>query len=157
MSNTRGTKPKPKSLRLLHGDRADRINENEPEPELLDHLPIPTMPLNTHGKVVWDSLAPRMLALGLLTTVDIQTFSLYCYELGMYKECREGILAEGMVIYVGENNYPTPNPLISIGNKHYKNAYDMAAQFGLTPSSRTRISVGAEKPKSKISDLKKHG
>lgn len=149
-------KPKPTVLKKLHGTtRADRVLNDEPDPPKLNELPSPTMPLNKHGKKVWESVAPRVFALGLLTTVDVEAFSMYCYEVGMYKECRETIIKEGLIIYTGKDNYPLPHPLTSVANKHFKNAYDIGGSFGLTPSSRSRISTGIEKPKSGFDGLKK--
>lgn len=146
---------KPTALRKLHGDRRDRINQDEPALEPIALYPKPTLKLNKFAKEVYDRIMPLLITTRVMATTDVEGFSMYCYEIGMYKHCREKIDKEGLTIIAGKNDYEMPHPLTSVANKHYKNAYDMAVQYGLTPSARTRITAMPEGKKEGISKYKK--
>jgi phage terminase small subunit len=61
----RGPRPKPMAVRLLHGDRPDRINLAEPQPAEGDVAAPDT--LTEGAREVWDRLAPDLIARNVLT------------------------------------------------------------------------------------------
>lgn len=66
----RGPAPKPTGLRVLHGDRADRINRDEPQPDEGDVQP-PAW-LGEAALEVWHTLADELTAKGVLTAWDVE-------------------------------------------------------------------------------------
>lgn len=76
----RGPEPKPTALRVLHGDRKDRINDAEPvAPEVEVR---PPEELSDEAREIWTRLAPSLIAVGVLTVWDIDAFQITCEALG---------------------------------------------------------------------------
>ena len=44
------------------------------------------------------------------------------------------------------NGYPMPSPYVAVANKQVDFMVRIASEFGMTPSSRTRIRVGERPP-----------
>ncbi|MEV7282863.1 phage terminase small subunit P27 family [Streptomyces sp. NPDC093111] len=146
----RGPAPKPTVLRVLHGDRADRINTEEPRPAEGDIVP-PAW-LRADGVEVWDTLADQLIVTGVLTPWDVEAFANWCDAVARRREAAEHVAAEGAVV---EHPVFNKNGDIS-GHRMGKNAWLMAldtadaqvqrygARFGLTPSDRAQLHIGGQ-------------
>lgn len=138
----RGRPKKPKHLALLHGDRKDRINQQEPTPS--EDLPIaPPYELPEEVQAVWDRLAPDRITSGVLTAWDVDAFAAFCEALVLaQKGARE---ASGAVIP------GAPSPM-----SRFKDAVSLCStlggRFGWTPSDRQKLIVG-EAPREPGADL----
>ncbi|WP_235213242.1 P27 family phage terminase small subunit [Amycolatopsis sp. MJM2582] len=64
------------SLRILHCDRKDRINDAEPVPPA-DEI-VPPVWLSEKGRAIWDWLAPSMITRTILTAWDVDAFGVLC-------------------------------------------------------------------------------
>ena len=139
-----GRKPKPTTLRIIEGNREHRpLNENEPKPR-------PVMPecpewLKGEGRKVWENLAPKLEKLGILTEIDGPAFAALCQCYGRFVEAEKKVDEEGAVQSVGENGYRQQIPEISISQKYLAQARALLAEFGGTPSSRSRLSIETSK------------
>ena len=146
-----GTKPKPTSLKLLHGEnRTERLNLNEPKPESTP----PRCPswLNKDAKAEWRRISKELDVLGLLTRVDLAALAAYCDCFSRFKQASLKLQEEGMVIKA-PSGYPVQSPHLSILNKALSDMKSYLVEFGMTPSSRTRISVDKEKKEDEFSKL----
>lgn len=129
----------PKHLRLVKGNPSRRpINEDEPKPE----AKAPSCPnhLNADAKREWKRVTKELLKLGLLTEIDRAAIARYCQAWGEWCEATRKIDKLGMLVRT-PNGYPVPSPYVVIANQAHKRMLDIEAQFGMTPSSRTRVSV----------------
>ena len=139
-----GTKPQPVKLKILKGEtHKERINENEPKPR-------PVMPecpewLKGEGRKVWENLAPKLEKLGILTEIDGPAFAALCQCYGRFVEAEKKVDDEGTVQSIGENGYRQQIPEISISQKYLAQARALLAEFGGTPSSRSRLSIETSK------------
>lgn len=134
-----GRKPKPTHLRLIEGNPGKRpLLENEPKPRPV----APTCPawLNTKAKKEWQRVVPELKALGLLTVVDGAALAGYCQAYARWREAEEAIEKYGMIGKT-ESGYVQQLPYVSIAQKSAQLMKAFATEFGLTPSSRSRISV----------------
>ncbi|WP_435969318.1 phage terminase small subunit P27 family [Streptomyces sp. Qhu_M48] len=149
----RGPAPKPTALRVLHGDRKDRINTEEPRPAEGDIAP-PAW-LRDEAVEVWDTLADQLITTGVLTLWDVEAFANWCDAVARRREAAEHVAVEGAVV---EHPVFNKNGDIS-GHRMGKNAWLLAldaadaqvqrygARFGLTPSDRAQLHIGGqEKP-----------
>lgn len=117
-------KPKPTHLKLLAGNPGRRpINHNEPQPSA-DGLACPDW-LAPEAKDEWARIVPQMKALGVFTEADQSTVMAYCHLYGRFQ--RE----------VTNGEQPAVTTLTHMRQ--------FASELGLTPSSRSKISVS--KPK----------
>ena len=134
---TRGRKPKPTALKLLEGNPGKRpINEHEPIPPK-GTVKCPTW-LEPEAKKEWKRLAPSLEAMGVLTQADLTAFAGYCQAYARWKEAEEFITQHGTIVKT-PSGYWQQVPQVSIAQTYLKIMNKFAEQFGLTPSSRSRI------------------
>lgn len=137
----RGPKPKPSKLKKLEGVRIDRINENEPQPEA-GKVTCPGF-LSREGKREWRRIAPELQRLGLLTPLDRAAFAAYCQAYGQWVET-EKLLQQKGVLAKGKSGQIIASPLLWVSTSAAKRMLQFAVEFGLTPSSRSRLIASTE-------------
>ncbi|MFE1539468.1 phage terminase small subunit P27 family [Streptomyces microflavus] len=143
----RGRAGKPTALRVLHGDRKDRINTDEPQPSELEIEP-PEW-LSEDAVQVWEQLAEDLIVKGVLTAWDTEAYANWCDAVVRRRDAAEHIADEGAVIEMPVFN---KNGDIS-GHRQGKNPWLLAldaadaqvqrygARFGLTPSDRSQLKI----------------
>lgn len=142
-----GPAPKPTALRKLQGNPGKRgLNRNEPKPDA-DSIDKP-YGLATHHKHVaklWDELAPELQQLGILTNIDTMAFRLMLHHYDLAIQAVNQVQREGLTRR-DENNVERKNPALQIFRDNSAAYRRYAAEFGVTPSSRSRLDVqqGAE-------------
>ncbi len=135
----KGRKPKPTELKKLAGNPGRRpLNENEPKiragkPRCPGHL-------NDYAKGVWKRVAPLLYEAGLLTLIDRDMLAAYCIEVGRSIEAEE-ILKETSNVIRNSNNNLVVNPWVRIGDRARETYTRLAVEFGMSPSSRSRVTV----------------
>ena len=78
----------------------------------------------------------------MLTEVDQAAFASYCQAYARWKEAEEFITQHGTIVKT-PSGYWQQVPQVSIAQTYLKIMNKIAEQFGLTPSSRSRIIAGA--------------
>ena len=132
-----GRKPKPTALKVLEGNPGKgKLNKYEPNPG----RDMPQCPdwLLDDAKDEWNRLADKMNQMGILSEVDQAAFAAYCQAWARWKEAQEQIEINGSV-FVTEKGYQQQSPWVGIANTSQKLMMQAASEFGLTPSSRSRI------------------
>jgi P27 family predicted phage terminase small subunit len=141
----RGKKPKPTYLKLVAGTlRKHRAPKNEPAPELA----IPPVPpeLSGDAKLEGGRLAPDLYRLGLMTNLDRAALAALCDSWGIWIRARRLLAkmgedgADGLLTRATSGTV-YQNPLIGICNKAKRDMMAYASEFGMTPSSRARLSA----------------
>ncbi len=135
----RGRKPKPTALKLIEGNPGKRpINGREPKPP----SGVPTCPshLSASAKAEWKRLARTLNDIGLLTQIDRTVLAAYCQAYGRWVEA-ERRLAETPPILKTPAGYVQISPWITISNKQVELMTRLMAELGLSPTSRSRLSV----------------
>lgn len=138
-----GRRPKPTALKLLEGNPGkQKLNDREPDPG----KDIPRCPdwLMDEAKNEWYRLADRLNAMGVLSEVDMTAFATYCQAWARWKEAQQQIDTYGS-IFVTDKGYQQQSPWVGIANTAHKLMLTTASEFGLTPASRSKIAVAAEK------------
>ncbi len=142
---TRGRKPKPTSLKVIAGtDRADRRNDQEPKfnPE----IPSPPAFLSDEAKVEWGRVCDALYHAGILAKTDRAVLAAYCQAFGRWQQAEEALtkmaerdqVTRGIMIKTTNGN-AVQNPLVGTANKAMADMVRYAAEFGMTPSARSRI------------------
>ena len=140
-----GRKPKPTAVKKLEGNPGKRkLNKKEPVPA----KGIPDCPdwLLPEAKQEWNRLAALMEQMGVLTEVDRAAFAAYCQSYARWKEAQEHIDRDGST-FETDKGYQQQTPWVGIANTQQKLMLQAAAEFGLTPSARSRIVAGNTKGK----------
>jgi P27 family predicted phage terminase small subunit len=144
----RGPKTKPTSLKLVTGTaRAGRLNADEPRPEVA--RPDPPDHLTDAARAEWHRVVGELIALGLLTNLDRGALGAYCQAYGRWSAAEHALArmasrdasTDGLIVRTKSGNV-IQNPLVGTANKAMADMVRYAAEFGLTPSARTRVSGG---------------
>ena len=134
---TRGRKPTPTALKVLEGNPGKRkLNDKEPKP--VKKAPSCPKWLEAEAKKEWRRLSKKMELMGVLTEVDMAAFAGYCQAYARWKEAEEFITQHGTIVKT-PSGYWQQVPQVSIAQTYLKIMSSFAEQFGLTPSSRSRI------------------
>lgn len=134
--STRGRKPKPTGLKKLEGIRTSRINLNEPEPGS-GKVTCPSF-LSKEAKAEWRRIAPELTRLGLLTPLDRAAFAAYCQSYAHWVKAETLLLDKGVLVK-GAKGQIIASPLLWISTSAMKQMLKFGVEFGLTPSSRSRL------------------
>lgn len=144
-----GPKPKPAALRLAASDGKTEPGA-APGPV---RIPAPPAWLRPEAKAEWKRLAKRLANKGLLASIDTAAFAAYCQAFGNWaaaeKELARLRRAEsdelaGFVAKTAAGNL-IHHPLGTVAQKARLETVKLAAEFGLTPSSRARLDSDAAK------------
>jgi P27 family predicted phage terminase small subunit len=130
-------------VRLRGNPGKRRPNHAEPRPAAA----MPTCPacLGEEARKEWKRLCKELAALGLLTRIDRGMLAAYCQAHALWVEAVSSIERYGTMVK-SPNGYPMQSPYVAVANKQVEIMGRIAAEYGMTPSSRTRIRVGEQVP-----------
>ncbi|MEP2029270.1 MAG: phage terminase small subunit P27 family [Paracoccaceae bacterium] len=147
----RGRKPKPTQLKLITGTlRKSRTNKNEIRPDVV--RPDPPDHLSHQAKIEWDRIVGNLFSLGIMTALDRGALAAYCQAYGRWVQAERALArfskndaaTFGIMLKTSHGN-AIVNPLVSAANKAQADMVRYAAEFGMTPSSRSRVSAATDK------------
>lgn len=143
----RGPPPKPTALRILNGNAAKRpLNPREPKP----HGEAPRCPawLSKEAKRAWRRIVPQLQAMKVLTSVDGDALAAYCHVYARWRAAEQFLLQHGEVYPIrddqGRVKCMQQFPQVSIARNLLLLLKAYQQEFGLTPSSRSRVVVVAD-------------
>ena len=143
----------PSVKRKLTGDAGRRgIPENEPIPDKPHRLPRAPQHLDDIGKKEWRRIGKQLHKLGLLTEIDMTALAGYCSTYATWVEAQENIKKHGVLIKA-QSGFPMQSPYLTISNKAMSEMRKWLVEFGMTPSSRTRVNVEKPKEPSKLQKM----
>ncbi len=85
-------------------------------------------------------MARELLNLGLLTSIDRMALAAYCQLYARWVKAEEQLAKTGLVVR-SPAGYPIQNPYVGIANTALKLLHSFGIEFGLSPASRSRLSV----------------
>lgn len=141
----RGRKRIPTKIKKLKGTlQKCRTQENEMQVAVLEKMPHAPLWLSEIGKQEWDNVCFELYNKQMLHKIDLPLIAAYCNAMALHIET-EIMLREKGRIQVYKNTDGTIKhaqsvPHQKIANDALERALKIAAQFGLTPSSRSAIS-----------------
>jgi P27 family predicted phage terminase small subunit len=158
----RGRKPAPTKLKLLKGVQNDRINHSEPVPP--PGKPEPPEHLDKLAVEEWERMCVILKGMGILSLADAPALTLYCECYSKWLRARAAIVDHGMVIksttsvfqrgkVVATKEYLRANPAVNIEVQMSRLMIYCLTEFGLTPSSRSRLQSTAERPKDELEEF----
>jgi P27 family predicted phage terminase small subunit len=136
----RGRKPKPTVLKVLDGNPGKRpLNEREPAAP----QGVPACPdwLSDEAKAEWGRVIPELQEMGLLSTADRAALAAYCTAWGWWVEAEAMVRKFGTIVKSPEKGFPMKSPYLTIADQALETMRKLMVEFGLTPSSRSRIKV----------------
>jgi len=150
--------PKPRvptQLKVIRGTyRRNEAPANEPKPDMLKSAPKPPSHLNKWAKKMWMDLAGRLLALGMLTELDLYTLEVLCEQYGIYRELKDAITHLDIPggrrkitiakYLAGQNSQTIPE--YAAMRAAFERYTALLKEFGLSPASRSRMDIPREPP-----------
>lgn len=136
--------PLPTNLKALRGTlQPCRVNEREPKPP----KGIVKMPkgLTREEKRHWKSVANDLESAGILTVLDVQALRLYCRVYTQWCDANSKLESFGSVIK-GSHGTPMLSPYFKVSRTCMEQMLALLREFGMTPSSRTRIRTEKDEP-----------
>lgn len=149
--NKGGGRPKPTAVKKRQGNPGHRkINENEPvfsgktsAPAHLDRI----------AKNEWIRLAPRLTVHGMLSPADRTAFAAYCVAYSTHVRAEKFLAKKKTLAYKTPGGVLRPWPEIAVSNQALGQMYRFLTEFGLTPSSRSRLDITIPKKGSSDEDF----
>lgn len=148
----RGPKPKPAALRLIQSE-GEEERKGLRRIQVTGGVPSPPSWLHKEALVEWKRLGQALADQGLLSEFDRGAFAAYCQawgtvamleaELAKIRKDSDDPLA-GIAIKTAGGNL-VHHPLSTTIAKARAEMVKIAAEFGLTPSSRARLDTDAAK------------
>jgi P27 family predicted phage terminase small subunit len=136
----RGRKPTPTHLKLLRGNPGKRPL-NPCEPRVAKKTPTCPAHLCPPAKAEWKRLAAQLAVLSVLTELDRAALAAYCQAYGRWVEAERKLHETPMLIKL-PSGFVQQNPWLTIANKQLELMHKFLTEFGLSPVSRSRVSIG---------------
>ena len=144
----RGPVPRPTILKIWAGTQARR-NTNEPRPER--GRPRSPSWLSPETKAACRSVTPLLEDMGVLTKADGNALVRYCQLWARWKAAEQFIHENGDIYALrddrGKVKWFQQYPQVAIAHRLSIALTRLEAEFGMTPSSRSRIYEPPVKPK----------
>jgi P27 family predicted phage terminase small subunit len=143
---------KPTALRIIEGNRGHRpLPKHEPKPRR--GIPQPPAHLDAYARAEWDRITPELDAIGMLSAIDGTALAAYCQCVSRWMQAEEAIqrmkardkLTSALMIKTTNGN-AIQNPLIGVANRAMHMAIRFAAEFGMSPAARARLSALPDEP-----------
>jgi P27 family predicted phage terminase small subunit len=138
---------RPNHLKILAGEREDRINRGEPLPA--EAAIAPPVQLSAGAQKVWDRLAPDLIDKGVLSSWDVDIFVVYCDAVDTFYQCRSA-LGSDFTTKGSVKDTTVKSPLWRIMRDCENTMRAIGGKFGLTPSDRAGLDVAATTPTPKF-------
>jgi P27 family predicted phage terminase small subunit len=140
-----GRKMLPTRVKQLKGTAQKcRINKNEPEPEVCK--PAAPAVLDVIALEEWNRVIDEMYKVGTMTNCDVAILTAYCLswsKLVTAQKALDKLATKGEVgglLYTTKSGNIIQNPLVGICNTAARDMARYAAELGLSPASRGRVS-----------------
>lgn len=136
----RGRKPKPTLLKTLEGNPGKRpLNDREPVPP--DGIPDCPDFLTDEARAEWFRTAKVLKEMQLLTLADRSALAAYCTAYGRWVEAEQQVQKYGTIVKSPNKGFPMKSPYLTVADQALESMRKLMVEFGLTPSSRSRIRV----------------
>lgn len=145
----RGPKPLPSNVHRLRGNpsklRPDQLRDSV-HPTV--SLPKPPPFLSREAKKEWARLGPELVKYGLVSELDRGALAAYCQAYGRWEEAERLIksLGEDGLIDITPSGYKQIGVWLQISNRAVETMRKYEAEFGLTPSARSRVQPSENQP-----------
>tara|TARA_Y100001963_G_C6724388_1_gene420709 strand:+ start:626 stop:1105 length:480 start_codon:yes stop_codon:yes gene_type:complete len=149
-----GRKKIPTEIKKARGTlRKCRELDNPMEVAKVNALPAAPKWLSKIGKEQFNIVVNQLNNLGMLYEVDLKLIESYANAMALHIESEQQLRKVGRIqVYrdneTGDIKHSQITPLQTISKQALESALKIATQFGLTPSSRTKISA----PKIEVKD-----
>lgn len=103
---------------------------------------LPSCPahLDDEARREWRRTGRKLLECGLVTEIDTAALALYCQAWSRWVGAEQNLARFGVVIK-SPSGFPIQSPYLAIANKAMEQMTRLLVEFGMPPSSRTRVAI----------------
>jgi len=146
-----GRRPKPTALHILEGTQRGPVKREPSAP-----VGVPLMPERLKVDEVavekWNELAGILTRMGVLTTGDGEALATLCEVHSAEQSCLLQLRAGGAVMHTDLGGVK-PNPAGPMYRSLVAMKASLLSEFGLTPSSRTKLATQVEVKKDELEEF----
>ena len=138
-----GRKPQPTAIKMIKGNPGKRPIVKDsiaPNPS----IPKPPTFLDKEAKNEWSRISESLFNLQILSEIDRSALAAYCQTYCRWAKAERKIKKDGMVS-VTTNGNVIQSPYVSIANTALTLMHKYLVEFGMTPSSRSKVVTGEKK------------
>ncbi len=140
-----GRKALPKVTKELSGTfRKDQHNANEPVLPVYEKAPGPPTHITGEARKAWQRVAKVLTTMGVLTEADLHALEAYCVVYARWEDAEANLKQYGVMLTKGGSLFPSP--YLRIAEDCLKQMRAWMNEFGITPSSRSRVKVDKKAP-----------
>lgn len=142
-----GRKRKPTQLKIVTGNPGKRpLPKDEPQPKALKKTAKAPAGMSAQAKKVWPRVVKILADMHLFTEADTDAVRMYCENFARWEIANKEITTRaGMVDIHPTSGALVISPYHKIAKECEANMFKIMTEFGMTPSSRTKVRT--EKPK----------
>lgn len=144
-----GRPRKPTALKVLHGDRKDRMNPGEPKPR--GELGEPPEYLDDDAREGWSWLALELEGMKVLTSAEGPILTLFSVAYSRWVKANRAVEEDGMTT-LGQFGLK-PHPMLAASDKAHAQMVKILGQLGMTPASRSSIGTKQAVKQDKLGSL----
>ena len=146
-----GRRPKPTAIRILEGTQRGPAKR---EPSMPPGVPPMPERLKVDAVAVekWQELASILTKMGVLTTGDGEALATLCEVHSAEQSCLLQLRAGGAVMHTDLGGVK-PNPAGPMYRSLVAMKASLLSEFGLTPSSRTKLATQVEVKKDELEEF----
>jgi P27 family predicted phage terminase small subunit len=146
----------PTQLKILRGNPGKRkIKAGEPAPPQ-SGVEMPEY-LGPVARARWAVMLPILQGVRVMTRADVEALARYCDTYEWWLATRAKLRADGDTYPIlndaGDIKYIAQRPEVAIAHKLAAQLHALEADFGLTPSSRTKLATQVEVKKDELEDF----
>lgn len=146
-----GRKPKPTALKELAGNPGKRpLNTREPKPRT--ELPPCPRHLTGEARREWRRMGGELARMGVVTAVDRAALAAYCVAWARWVDAEGQVAKLGTIVKTANGNL-IQNPYLAVANRALEQMTRLATEFGMTPSSRSRVQVAERDAGPSLADV----
>jgi P27 family predicted phage terminase small subunit len=139
----RGRKPKPRELKVLRDERADRIparpvDQTSGEPDVPANL-------DADARAEYDRITSELRSLGVLARTDRAVLGLYLDAWLARRDAERSIQSLGLILNTTLGGVKT-NPAAAVASTSRALMLRILAELGLTPTARARLTSPVAPP-----------
>lgn len=152
----RGRKPKPSHLKVVTGNPGRRpMNEDEPKPKI--QIPDPPPHLSADAKKAWPQVAQWLFGMRVLTIVDAIALERLCETYAeLLRAQRKLKRGEYQKVVTKTGTKLERHPAVAMVQDADRRLRAWLTEFGLTPSSRSRVKGEQKGGQGKVDPLEEY-
>jgi len=142
-----GRPPKPTNVHLLNGNPSKlKKTDLDNRVDVAVEIPQPPGHLSPAALAEWLRIVPDLEKMQVVSMVDRAALAAYCSSFALWAYADDKIQALGEAgMVIGEDENAKVSPWMRVRSSALMETHKFLAEFGFSPSSRSRVMVSAKK------------